>query len=271
MKNRVVLITGATDGIGKQTALDLAAKGFHVIIHGRTIEKAEAALSAIKSLTRSDSLSSVYADLSSLSQTRKLAENILSNYNKLDILINNAGIYMKELQYSKDGYEMTLAVNYLSHFLLTNLLLDLLMKSEDGRIVNVSSIAHQNAKLDWNNLNCEKSFSGYGAYSFSKLANVLFSNELANRIKQTNLKSNSLHPGVITTKLLKAGFNMSGDSVKKGAETSLFLASSDEAANLNGEYLIDCKIAKPHSSAKEYEVLKKFWQISEEMTGLYQK
>lgn len=268
MENRVVLITGATDGIGKQTAIDLAEKGFYVILHGRNSEKAEAALKEVQSTTGSNLLSTVTADLSSLTRVRQLANNILSKFNKLDVLINNAGVYMKERKLSEDGYEMTFAVNHLSHFLLTNLLLDLLKQSEDGRVVNVSSVAHQNAKLDWNNLNGEKSFGAYGAYSLSKLANVLFSNELAKRLKGTNLKSNSLHPGVITTKLLKAGFNMSGASVKKGAETSVFLASSDEAASFNGEYLIDSKIVKPHPHATDNEVLKKFWQVSEEMTAL---
>lgn len=268
MKTRVVLITGATDGIGKQTAIDLAEKEFHVIIHGRTKEKADSTLNDIHKITSSESLSSVYADLSSLNQVRNLTENILKNYSTLDVLINNAGIYMKERMLSEDGYEMTFAVNHLSHFLLTNLLLDLLKQSNDGRIVNVSSVAHQNAKLDWNNLNAEKSFSAYGAYSLSKLGNVLFSNELAMRLKGTNLKSNSLHPGVITTKLLRAGFNISGASVKKGAETSVFLASSEEVAHLNGEYLIDSKVVKPHPSATDNEVLKKFWQVSEEMTAL---
>jgi len=268
LENRVVLITGATNGIGKQTAIELAGKGFHVIIHGRTKERSEAAFNEIKSITGSNSLSIVSADLASLSRVRNLAETVLSNYKKLDVLINNAGIYMKERKLSEDGYEMTFAVNHLSHFLLTNLLLDLLMKSDDGRIVNVSSIAHQNAKLDWDNLNGEKSFSAYGAYSLSKLANVLFSKELAFRLNGTNLKSNSLHPGVITTKLLRAGFNMSGASVNKGAETSVFLASSKEASRLNGEYLVDSQIAKTHPMANDREVLKKFWQISEEMTAL---
>jgi NAD(P)-dependent dehydrogenase (short-subunit alcohol dehydrogenase family) len=268
LENRVVLITGATDGIGKQTAIELANKGFHIIIHGRTKERSEAALNEIRSITGSNTLSLTHADLSSLTQVRKLAENVMANYSNLDVLINNAGIYMKERTLSEDGYEMTFAVNHLSHFLLTNLLLDLLKKSDDGRIVNVSSVAHQNAKMDWNNLNSEKSFSAYGTYSLSKLANVLFSKELALRLKGTNLKSNSLHPGVITTKLLKAGFNITGASVKKGAETSVFLASSEEAASLNGEYLVDCNVATTHPSVNDTGVLKRFWDLSEAMTAL---
>lgn len=268
MNNRVVFITGATDGIGKQTAFDLAINGFQVIIHGRSIEKCETTLKEIYKQTNSNLLSYVYADLSSLKQVRNLAENVLNNFQRLDVLINNAGVYMKERKLTEDGYETTFAVNHLSHFLLTNLLLNLLKKSDDGRIINVSSIAHQNANFDWNNLNSEKSFSPYGAYSLSKLANVLFSNELANQLKGTAVKSNSLHPGVITTKLLRAGFNMTGASVKKGAETSVYLASSAEAAKFNGEYLIDCKISKPHPITKDKEILKKFWKVSEEMTAL---
>lgn len=267
MNNRVVLITGATDGIGKQTAIDLATEGFQVIIHGRSKEKCEVALEEIHQQTGSNLLSYVYADLSSLSQVNKLAEKILNNYSQLDVLINNAGVYMKGRILTEDGYETTFAVNHLAHFLLTTLLLELLKKSDDGRIINVSSIAHQNAYLDWNNLNGEKSFSPYGAYSLSKLANVLFSNELAKRLKETKAKSYSLHPGVITTKLLRAGFNMSGASVKKGAETSVYLASSKEAAKLSGEYFIDCKIAKPHPITHDKETLKKFWKISEEMVS----
>jgi NAD(P)-dependent dehydrogenase (short-subunit alcohol dehydrogenase family) len=268
MNRKTVLITGATDGIGKQTAIELAAKGYRVIIHGRAEGSINNALKEISDLTGSKFLSTVYADLASLKSVHQLAGEIKNKYPVIDVMINNAGIYMKELKFSEDGYEMTFAVNHLSHFLLTNLLLDLLKKSDDGRVVNVSSAAHQNVKYDWDNLNAEKHFGGYAAYSLSKLANVLFSNELSDRLKGTTVKSNSLHPGVITTKLLRAGFNMSGASVKKGAETSVYLATSDSAASINGEYLIDCKISKPHPISKEKEVLEKFWEVSAKMTGL---
>lgn len=268
MKRKTVLITGATDGIGKQTAIELAAKGCNVIIHGRSEESVDTALSEISDITASIFLSTVYCDLASLKSVYQLAEEIKNKYPVIDILINNAGIYMKELEYTVDGYEKTFAVNHLSHFLLTNLLIDLLKQSDDSRIINVSSVAHQNAKFEWDNLNAEKQFGGYAAYSLSKLANVLFSNELADRLKGTTVKSNSLHPGVITTKLLKAGFNMSGASVKKGSETSVYLASSEKAAPINGEYLIDCKISRPHPISREKKVLETFWEISAKMTGL---
>lgn len=271
MNRKTVLITGATDGIGKQTAIELASKGYNVIIHGRSEESVNNALREISDVTASKFLSTVYCDLASLKSVSQLAEEIKNKYSVIDVLISNAGIYMKELQFTDDGYEATFAVNHLSHFLLTNLLLDLLKQSDDGRIVNVSSVAHQNAKFDWNNLNAEKHFGGYAAYSLSKLANVLFSNELAARLKGTTVKSNSLHPGVITTKLLKAGFNMSGASVKKGAETSVYLASSDNAASINGEYWIDCKISRPHPISREEKVLETFWELSARMTGLTSK
>jgi NAD(P)-dependent dehydrogenase (short-subunit alcohol dehydrogenase family) len=158
-------------------------------------------------------------------------------------------------------------VNYLSHFLLTNELLPLLKKSSEGRIIHVSSIAHQNAKLEWNNLNAEKYYDAYGAYSLSKLANVLFSKELAERLTGTAITSNSLHPGVISTKLLAAGFNIHGSSLKKGAENSFYLASSQEVKNINGKYFVDKKIARYHSIVDDEAVRKKFWDISCEMTG----
>jgi len=268
MKKRTVLITGATDGIGKQTAVELANKGFHVIVHGRSIEKASFTLNDIRELTGSEALSIAFGDFSSLKEVHQLAENIKAEFNCIDVLINNAGLYMNQKNFSADGFEMTFAVNHLAHFLLTNLLLDLLNQSDDGRIVNVSSIAHQNSKLDWENLNAEKSFSPYGTYSLSKLANVLFSNELANRLSGTNIKSNSLHPGVITTKLLRAGFNMTGSSVKKGAETSLYVASSVELKSTNGKYFVDCKISDVNPIAENKDVMKKLWDLSEEMTGL---
>lgn len=268
MKDRVVLITGATDGIGRQTAIELAEKDFNVIVHGRNESKTNMVMNEIKKISGSNNVFSVAADLSSLDNVRKLADTIISNYSRLDVLVNNAGIYMNKLVYSPEKYEMTFAVNHLSHFLLTNLLLEMLKKSDDGRIINVSSIAHQNAKLDWENLNAEKSFSSYGTYALSKLANILFSNELASRLKGTNLKSNSLHPGVITTKLLKTGFNMTGASVKKGAETSVYLASSERAASVSGEYFIDSNISKPHPTAVDRTVMTQFWSVSEEMTEL---
>jgi NAD(P)-dependent dehydrogenase (short-subunit alcohol dehydrogenase family) len=268
MHKRTALITGATDGIGKQTAVELAKKDFHVIIHGRNKEKASKALKEIREITGSKALSIAFGDFSSLKDVHQLAESLTAEFDCIDVLVNNAGVYMNKKILTEDGFEMTFAVNHLAHFLLTNLLLELFKQSDDARIVNVSSIAHLNSRLDWENLNAEKLFSPYGAYSLSKLANVLFSNELANRVSGSNIKSNSLHPGVITTKLLKAGFNMTGSSVKKGAETSVFVSSSEKLKSLSGKYFVDCKIADINLIAADKDITKKFWEVSSEMTRL---
>lgn len=272
MKNKIVLITGATDGIGKQTAHGLVLLGAQVIIHGRNknrVEETEKQLRIENLACQQEGgeliIDGVTFDLSSIKQVKSFAETIKSKYERIDVLINNAGVYMKERVLTEDGFEMTFAVNHLSHFLLTNELLPLIEKSLEGRIVTVSSIAHQNASLDFDNLNTEKKFSGYGAYSLSKLANVLFSKELAERLKGTVITSNTLHPGVISTKLLVAGFNMSGASVMKGAETSVYLASSSDVKNISGEYFVDKKISRYHTVVDDLTSRKRFWDISLEM------
>lgn len=268
MNSNVVLITGATDGIGKQTALELAKLGYHVIIHGRNKERVQQTLNEIQLSTNNLQLSALVCDLASLKAVRKLAEEIKSKYDRLNVLINNAGVYMKQRVLTEDGFEATFAVNHLAHFLLTNLLLDLIKKSDGGRIINVSSIAHTRANFDFGNLNSEKYFDGYGAYSLSKLANLLFTKELSYRLSGTGVTVNALHPGVIGTKLLKAGFNIEGASVRKGAETLLYLAISDDVKNTSGEYFVDKQIARYSKIADDKNLTKKFWELSETMVGL---
>lgn len=268
MDRKIILITGSTDGIGKQTAFELAALGHKIIIHGRSEKRINETIEEIKKLTDNKNLTPALADFASLNQVRKLAEEIQNKFNRIDVLINNAGVYMKEHLLTEDGYEMTFAVNHLSHFLLTNLLIETIKKSEQGRIINVSSIAHESAEVDFENLNTEKKFSPYGAYALSKFANIVFTKALAKKLIGTNITVNSLHPGVISTKLLKAGFNITGSSVKKGAETSVYLALSSEVKNITGEYFIDKKIARTHPLTYKEEVWKKLWDISSKMVGL---
>lgn len=267
MINRTVLITGATDGIGKQTAIELAKLGYRVIIHGRNKECVQQTANEIQHTTNNTQLSSLVCDLSSLHAVRNLAEEIKSNYDRLDILINNAGVYMKHRVLTEDGYETTFAVNHLSHFLLTNLLLDTINKSDNGRIINISSVAHLRANLDFENLKAEKYFDGYGAYSLSKLANLLFTKELFYKL-ENNITVNALHPGVITTKLLRIGFNTDGASVKKGAETSVYLATSKEVRNISGEYFSDKQKARYNRIADDPRITKKFWDVSTALVGL---
>ena len=261
-----ILITGATDGIGKQTAFDLAEKGFEVIVHGRDKQKTEAIENEIKKTTGNKKVSNVVADLSSLKNVRAMSEEIHSRYDSLDVLINNAGVFMKEKVLTPDGFETTFAVSHLAHFLLTENLLPLIKSSDDGRIINVSSMAHQGADIDFENLNGEKGYSGYVAYSVSKLANVMHAYYLAEKLRETNVAVNALHPGVISTKLLYEGWGMSGASLKKGAETSVFLASSEDVKGITGKYFVDCKATASSPESYNEETQKRLWEISEKLT-----
>jgi NAD(P)-dependent dehydrogenase (short-subunit alcohol dehydrogenase family) len=268
LDGKVILITSSTDGIGKQTALELATMGATVIIHGRNKERAQTALNEIKQLTGSTTLEYSVADLASLQQVRSLAENIKERFSRLDVLINNAGIYLKRREQTEDGFEMTFAVNHLAHFLLTNLLLDLLKKSAPARIITVSSMVHKSAKFDFQNLNAENYFDPYGAYALSKLANVLFSNELAEQLIDAGVSSNSLHPGVIGTKLLRTAFNMTGASVKEGAATSIYLAVSPDIGSISGKYFVDKRETPAAPITNDADIRKRFWEASRTFVGL---
>lgn len=267
MKDRIILITGSTDGIGQETALKLSEKSAQIIIHGRNKEKC---ISTVYEIEQKSGKKSAYftSDFSSLDEVRFLSEQIKNNYKKLDVLINNAGVYMHQKEISKDGYEMTFAVNYLAHFFLTNLLLGLLKKSPSARIINISSVSHFDADVDFENINAEKSFNAYKAYAFSKLANILFTYELAEKLKDDKITVNALHPGAIGTKLLREGFNMSGKSVELGAETPVYLASSWWIRNKTGKYFVNKKEEKSSSVSYDKNIQKIMWQISAEFSGL---
>ncbi len=265
---KIILVTGATDGIGKQTALELAKSGHKIIVHGRTKEKAQLSANEIIDRTGNKEIEFAVADFSSLKEVRRLADEIKERFDALNVLINNAGVYKKKKEITEDGFEATFAINHLAPFLLTNLIIDILLKNAPSRIINVSSVAHQRGKIDFENLNAEKCFDGYGSYSLSKLANIIFSNELADKLKNTKVTVNSLHPGVIGTKLLKEGFGMGGASIMEGAETSIFLATSDEVENVSGKYFDNKKISTYSKVADDEDVKKKLWELSEKMTGL---
>lgn len=265
---KTILITGANDGIGRQTALEIAKSGHKVIIHARNSEKAVKAADEIKNESGNENIDFVTADLSELQQITKMAEDFKSRFGRLDVLINNAGVYMHNPEFNSEGVEMTLAINHLSYFALTLYLLDLLEKSTPSRIINVSSVAHRRGKIDFEDLNNEKDFDGYKAYAASKLANILFTNQLAEALKDKNITVNSLHPGVIGTKLLKKGFGISGSSLEAGAKTSVYLALSDKVRGVTGKYFDNCKEAATSKDAQNKDLALKLWKVSEELCGI---
>jgi NAD(P)-dependent dehydrogenase (short-subunit alcohol dehydrogenase family) len=267
LQGKTVLITGATDGIGKETAKQLSAMGARILLHGRNPEKAQAAQKAIQTATGNPNIDILIADLQRMDAVRGLAAEVLKTTDRLDVLINNAGVYMQEKVLTPDGYEMTFAVNHLAVFLLTNLLLDLLKKTTPSRIITVSSVAHGSARLDLENLNAEKKFHGWGAYCVSKLGTLLFTFELARRMKDTGVTANALHPGAINTKML-AKLGIDGKPVERGAETPVYLASSPDVATISGKYFSRKHIAQPSDLALDEDLQKKFWEISAAMTGL---
>ena len=266
MKDKIVLITGSTDGIGKQTALDLADIGCRVIVHGRNPALTESTANYIASKTGNSSIDFFVADFSSLQDVKQLSGEIHAKYDHLDILVNNAGVFMNERVLSQDGYEMTFAINHLAHFYLTNLLMDLLQSAPQGRIVNVASMAHA-SELDFENLQGEKFFDAYTAYSYSKLCNILFTNLLAAKIFDSPITVNSLHPGVISTKLLHAGWGSGGSRIQEGSTTSVYLATSQEVETVSGKYFSNGRQAKPSAISYDKDIQEKLWELSEEMIG----
>ena len=202
LAGKVCMVTGATSGIGKITARELARHGAAVVVVGRSEARSEATVSQIRRQTANPSADYLLADLSSQQEIRRLAREFESRYSRLDVLVNNAGAIMLSRRESVDGIEMTLALNHLAYFLLTNLLLDRLKSSAPARIVNVSSNSHQRAKLDFDDLQHRSRYWGYRAYAWSKLENILFSYELARRLEGTGVTVNALHPGLVGTNFL---------------------------------------------------------------------
>jgi NAD(P)-dependent dehydrogenase (short-subunit alcohol dehydrogenase family) len=267
----IVLVTGATDGIGRETARELARRGARVIVHGRRADKAEAVKKEVEALSGAAMPAALIGDLSSFAGVRAMAESLLARGEGIDVLLNNAGIYMNEAATSHDGFELTFAVNHLAPFLLTHLLLPRLRESAGPRVVNVSSMAHARGQLSvagLGSLGSTKGFEPYAAYALSKLANVLFTVELARRLGPSVAVS-ALHPGVVSTKLLTEGFGMRGsDSLAEGAATSVRLALAPELAQVSGRYFSHGREAPMAGAARDPALVRAFYETSCELTGI---
>jgi NAD(P)-dependent dehydrogenase (short-subunit alcohol dehydrogenase family) len=279
MQGRICLITGGTNGIGKSTAQGLARLGATVVIVGRDAQKTNQVVEEIRSATGNPNVDSLLADLSSQQEVRRLASDFKRKYSQLHVLLNNAGGTFTTRQLSVDGIEMTFALNHLAYFLLTNLLLDTLKASAPARIINVSSDAHSRGKIDFDNLQGERSYSSFGPYGNSKLANILFTTELARRLEGTGVTVNALHPGFTSTgfgknnpgffmKIMGAVVPLIARSPEKGAATSIYLASSPEVQSISGKYFVNCKVTHPAPQAADSAVARQLWDISAEMVHL---
>ncbi len=277
MKGKIVVVTGATSGIGQATALGLADLGAQVVVVGRNEQKGKKALEAIREATARE-VDFLHSDLSSQAQVRELAETISERYPRVDVLINNAGVITRERSLTVDGIETQLAVNHLAPFLLTSLLLDRLKSSAPSRVIVVASQVESMGKIHFEDLGFAQGYDSLQAYYQSKLANVLFTLELARRLKGGQVTANCLHPGVIATQLLDdyigrpRALNFlnrwKNPPPREGARTSLYLASSSEVAEVTGKYFSDRAEAEPSPQARDPELASKLWDVSARLVGL---
>lgn len=279
MKGRVVLITGATSGIGKVTALELARMGATVVVASRNPEKCKTTVQEIEEKTGNPSVEYLVADLSVMAEVRKLAAEFKQRYKHLHVLVNNVGGIFSKRYETPDGFEYTFALDHLGYFLLTNLLLDILKQSAPSRIVNVSSGIHRAAKIHFDDLGLAKGYSAFKSYGQSKLANVLFTYELARRLKETGVTVNVMSPGMTATGfgLNNPGFlgavtrfsnALWGRRPEKGAETLVYLATSPEVEGVTGRYFEDKTSLPSSKTSYDENTARRLWQVSEEMTGL---
>lgn len=273
MHGKIVMVTGATGGIGKVTAQALHKMGAQVVIVGRDQKKIDA---VVEEMMNEHSIGAevdgMLADLSSLAEIRKLADEFKQKYSRLDVLVNNAGAYFTGRNLSVDGLEMTFALNHLAYFYMTNLLLDVLIASAPARIVNVSSGAHALGKVKFDNLNSKVFYLGWTTYGNSKLMNILFTRELSRRLEGTRVTANVLHPGFVATNFGHSGNGLwtlftklsqkGAITPEEGAQTSIYLASSAEVAGVSGAYFYNSRIVQPSTAAQDDEVARRLWEVS---------
>jgi retinol dehydrogenase 12 len=280
MKEKVCIITGATDGIGKAAAHAIALQGAKLLIHGRDPDKGERAVAELMARSGNPQIEFLQADFSSLAGVRQLAAAIMERTPRIDVLVNNAGAVFVKRILSKDGHEMTFAVNHLAPFLLTHLLLTTLKSAAPSRIVTTASHAHRGAKISFDDLQATRQYAAMSAYGTSKLANILFTRALAKRLQGTGVTATCLHPGFVRTNFgannefspfFKRVFGLVSRFARtpeKGAETVVYLATSPQVQDASGGYYFDCKLTPPSSSAQDDGAAEHLWQLSEQLVGL---
>jgi retinol dehydrogenase-14 len=274
MQGKTVVITGANSGIGLETAKQLAQLGAKLVLACRNMETGEQAATAVREASPNASVRAAEIDLGSLASIRKFVDDFKKSGDPIDVLINNAGLFPPSLRKTEDGFEQQIGVNYLGHFLLVNLLKDTLTASK-ARIVHVSSQLHKQGKIDFDSFKGEKKYSATDAYNQSKLANLLFSNEIAKRWAGTGVTSNALHPGAVRTSITRdANFiirtivRLMFIPVEKGAKTSVYVASAPELDGVSGKYFDDCKEAETGDVSRDEEMAAKLWDVSEKLVGI---
>lgn len=273
-----VVITGATNGIGLAAAIELARRGADLTLVARNQARAAEAVRQISAASKGRVPDVMVADLASQSSIRQLAGEMLARYARIQVLVNNAGAIYARRQLTADGVELTWAVNHLAPFLLTTLLLDRLKASRPARIMTTSSGAHEGARIPFEDLNAERSWgnAGFTRYGQTKLANILFTVELAHRLEGTGVTANTFHPGFVATgfnrnngALMRIGMAISrpfARSPQKGAESLVWLVDSQDASDLNGAYVFDRRPVAPSPAAQDVEAARRLWQVSEEQT-----
>ena len=279
MDGKICLVTGATSGIGRATAATLASLGAEVILVGRNPQKAERVAADIRAASGNPNVHVLLADFTDLDQVRALAATFRERFPRLDVLINNAGAVFLRRELTPYGVEKTFLVNHLAPFLLTNLLLDALHVSPAGRIVNVSSEAHRSGVLQLDDLPMDQGYGGLQAYARSKLANILFTRELARRLAGTPITANAVHPGVVATAIWRVGLAPLDRLVRwvvkpfmlspeQGADTILYLATSPEVEGVSGQYFIKRRAVSPAPAAQDDETARRLWEVSAHLVGL---
>ena len=282
MNGKVVLITGGNTGIGKETAIALAKLGATVTITSRDPDKGAAALADIRRQAGSQTVECMRLDLASLANVHRFASEYLATHPRLDVLVNNAGLTLSQRSETQDGFESTIGINHLGHFALTGLLLERLKHSTPARIVVLSSDAHRGALrgLDFDDLQTRRGYGGLGVYCKSKLANLLFTLELAERLQGSGVTVNAVHPGVVATEfagaddvpglfgLLVKASHVFSISPAKGARTSVYVASAPEVDGVTGKYFVRSKAVRPSRQAQDKQAALRLWEVSEQLTGV---